>query len=224
MGQCCCEPSADTQEIDGTLAFRDDEHSKDASQQAPAVMRSAAAMSPSHSSPSGTLTFESVIKDLEAAEQAVYGTAFQRFDGGNSVPYTHSGLQDFVATNTVLSIEETETELLKVGASHGDMLVTKDDFLATMREFAVSDSEVLNRWIGLCEHGDQVESSECRSGLLMFASDQLNIQTGSMTEARWEQVFDEVMAVAGPNVTMEGWTNYCKQVARIVLVLYLAQL
>jgi len=176
----------------------------------------------------GGLTFASVLANLEDAEQMVYGTSFQAFNSGNPVPYTHEGLMDFVATNSAISFQDMDTELVRVASANEDMQINVNDFMKVLRENAASDTAMLESFLNLAASSpggsEAIEASECRSGLLMFFNDQLGPQVVAMSEQRWEAVFDAVMSDCGATVSMDAWTNYAKRVARVVRVVHLAKL
>jgi len=225
----CCGPSEDKHEMDGNGQAVPPK--SPAGQDAPMLVtderRSAPAppsTPPPGSSGGGGLTFESALADLEAAEQNLYGSAFQGFNFGNAVDFSNAGLQDYIATNSALSMEEAETEILRVASKTEDMQVTLDGFVQLLQEHAASQTAILERFLGLSGGSESVEAGECRSGLLMFTNDNLGAPASSMTEPRWDRVFDTVMNDCGPAVSMEGWNNYCKRVARIIRVVHVGKL
>jgi len=185
----------------------------------------APARAPGSGAAAGGLTFASAIADLEAAEQQVYGTAFQGFNAGRAVEFSHPGLQDYVATNSGLSMEDAYTEILKAASKTEEMEITMDSFMELLRDNAAEPTAMLERFLNLADGSDQVDAGSCRSGLLMFTNDHLGSHlTASLNEARWDDIFDSVMVGAGASVNMEGWNSYCKRVARIVRVVNLGKL
>jgi len=226
MGGICCGPSeVNDIEIEGgggpAVVTKD---SAGRSPRTPAAPVPASATASGANS--GGLTFASVLDNLEEAEQMVYGTSFQSFNAGSPVPYTDDRLKDFVATSTSLNFADMDGELVRVvsGNADGDLQVNLDNFLSILRDNAVSESAALERFLGLASGADDVDSGECRTGLLMFSNDFLGPQAVAISQDRWDQIFDSVMSDAGPTVSMEGWTNYVKRVARIIRVAHAARL
>lgn len=225
MGGICCGPTAlNEDEIKGPNSAEGPVPGLSSGGPPPAPRPAAASAGGS----TGGLTFASVLADLEDSEQMVFGSSFQAFNSGNPVPYTHDGLKDFVATNTAVSFQDLDTELVRVASANEDMQVTVSDFLAVLRENAASDTAMLESFLNLAASSpggsEAIEASECRSGLLMFFNDQLGPQVVAMSEQRWEAVFDSVMSDCGPTVSMDSWTMYAKRIARVIRVVHLAKL
>lgn len=224
MGGNCCAAKSDEEEVDGSGGSAPQRYGD----QEEAVGKRPGKAKPKQGARSsggaGGLNFDLALSDLEKAEMMVHGTAFRGFGSGSPVLYNNPKLMDYVATNSALGIEETETELLKAASVNEDMKVTEDDFMKVLRENAAGESAVLERFLGLSGGGEQIDSGECRSGLLMFMNDQLGAIASPLTENRWESIFDSVMMDAGAEVSMEGWGNYCRRVARVVRITHLGKL
>lgn len=243
MGQNCCSPGPDDNEM-VTPPVGNKEASREANVMsksevarpappshaqaptpAPPPAPRLATAAPASNASAGGLTFAMVLTDLEQAELMVYHSAFAGFSGGgNPVTVDNAALRDYVATNSVLNVEDLDVELLKAASSNEEMVITQADFLKLLREHAASESQVLERFLGLSTDGESITSQDCRSGLLLFTTENMGALTTPITEARWDSIFDVVMGDSAPMVPMEGWSNYCKRVARIVRVTHLAKL
>jgi hypothetical protein len=183
--------------------------------------RAAPAPAPVHRQ-EGNVTVDGILSDLERSEEFVYGNVFASFPGGQngSVTLDTSALRDFVCTNTAITMDDLDMELLKKtpDPEHGMSL---HDFLELLREFSVGDGDCLEQFLGMSADGETLASEECRSGLLMFATQKLHANFG---DERWDRVFNVVMLDAGTKVGMEQWMKYCKHTARLVRILQYSQL
>merc|ERR1711879_954646 len=117
-------------------------------------------------------------------------------------------------------MDDLDLELLKKtpDPEHGMSL---HGFLELLREFSVADGECLEQFLGMSGDGETLASEECRSALLMFATQKLHANFG---DERWDRVFNVVMWDAGAKVGMEQWMTYCKHTGRLVRILQYSQL
>merc|ERR1712146_201484 len=96
-----------------------------------------------------------------------------------------------------------------------EMGITFDNFLAIMGT-QLSDTDVLEQFIGASGGDEAIASPDCRSALAVLASQRLGAD--SFTEQRWDRIFDSIMWDAEPIIPLEKWTEYCGKLARIVRV------
>jgi hypothetical protein len=163
---------------------------------------------------------DDILSNLEGSEDVVYGEAFMSFPGGmNSyVGLDCTVMRDFICTNSSITMDDIDIELLKVASP--DEGLSRDSFLHMLRDFAASEGECLEQFLGLSSNGDTVAAEECRNGLLMFATQKLHT---NFSEERWDCIFNIVMWDAAATVGMEQWIGYCKTTARICRLLRYAQ-
>jgi len=176
---------------------------------------------PSRGAAGREVSADDILSNLEGSEEVLYGDAFSSFPGGATSFVTLDCLpmRDFLVTNSCISMDDLDLELLKVAQT--DDGLSRDGFLQLLREFAVSDSDSLGQFMGLSSNGESLAAEECRSGLLLFCQQKLST---NFSDDRWECVFNAVLWDAGITVDMEKWCIYCKTTARMVRLLRYAQL
>jgi len=164
---------------------------------------------------------DDILSNLEGSEDVMYGNVFATFPGGlnGKVGLDCMAMRDFICTNSAVSMEDIDMELIKV-AGQDDMMMSREGFLHLLRDFSVSDSDVISHFMGLSADSESLSSEECRSGLLLFAQEKLH---ASYSDERWECIFNTVMWDAGVTVSMEQFMNYAKQTGRIARLLRFAQ-
>ena len=186
---------------------------------APPASKAAPKVAASPPRGAGGISFAEILQDLDKAENMVFGSAFAAF-GFDQVPMSNQAIREFIATNSSLGMDDVDVATLRHAPADGDMHLTLDSFVKILREHAVVDGKVLERFMSLSSNQETIDSQECRSGLLMFKED---LGPDSVRDDRWEQVFDVVMHDAGAVVSMENWCNYCKKVARTARVVHLSK-
>lgn len=127
-------------------------------------------------------------------------------------------MRDFICTNSSITMDDIDMELLKVASP--DEGLGRDSFLHLLRDFAASEGECLENFLGLSTNGETLAAEECRNGLLMFATQRLHT---NFSEDRWDCIFNIVMWDAAAMVPMEQWVGYCKTTSRICRLLRYAQ-
>jgi len=164
---------------------------------------------------------DDILSNLEGSEEVMYGDVFSSFPGGldGKVGLDCMAMRDFICTNSAVSMEDIDMELIKV-AGQDDMMLSRHGFLHLLRDFSVSDSDVISHFMGLSADSESLSSEECRSGLLLFAQQKLH---ADYSDSRWECIFNTVMWDAGIAVSMEQFMNYAKQTGRIARLLRFAQ-
>jgi len=172
------------------------------------------------STPQHGVTVDDILSNIDGAEEALYGEAFMMFPGGRNgfVGLDSAAMREFLCTNTAISMEDIDMELLKV--SSPDDGLNCEGFLHLLREFPFSDGDSLSHFMGMSADGESLGVEECRSGLLLFAQEKLS---SNFTDERWECIFNTVMWDAGVTVMMEQWLTYCKLTGRILRLLRYAQ-
>mmetsp|Transcript_56433 Transcript_56433/g.98329 ORF Transcript_56433/g.98329 Transcript_56433/m.98329 type:complete len:276 (+) Transcript_56433:74-901(+) len=167
------------------------------------------------------VSVDDILSNLEGSEEVLYGDAFSSFPGGatNFVTLDCMPMRDFLVTNSCISMDDVDMELLKVAST--DDGLSRDGFLHLLREFAVSDSDSLGQFMGLSSNGESLAAEECRSGLLLFCQQKLST---NFSDDRWDCIFNAILWDAGITVDMEKWCIYCKTTARMVRLLRYAQL
>lgn len=167
------------------------------------------------------VSVDDILSNLEGSEEVLYGDAFSSFPGGttNYVTLDCLPMRDFLVTNSCISMDDVDIELLKVAST--DDGLSRDGFLHLLREFSVSESDSLGQFMGLSSNGESLAAEECRSGLLLFCQQKLST---NFSEDRWECVFNAILWDAGLVVDMEKWCLYCKTTARMVRLIRYAQL
>lgn len=169
-----------------------------------------------------TLSFEAVVTDIEGSELSEYGACFANLAGASGVVQPdNEGLRDFVATNSVITLDEIDTELLKIASTNNDFTIDCDGFLTLLRENSIMETDALEQFLNLSSNGESITAEDCRSGLLNLTEQKLS---ANLTTAQLESIFDGVMVDVGLNVSMEQWINCCKRVARIVRLLRCARI
>jgi len=164
---------------------------------------------------------DDVLSNLDGSEEVLYGEAFASFPGGLNgfVGLDSTAMRDFICTNSAISMDDIDLELLKVASP--DEGLSREGFLLLLRDFSISDGDSISHFMGLSADGESLVSEECRSGLLLFAQQKLMT---NFSDDRWECIFNTVMWDAGVSVSMEQWLGYCKFTGRIVRLLRYAQL
>lgn len=181
----------------------------------PAAAAAAAGAAPAASGGGfgGGMDLEVVLIDLEGAETQAYISALTEISGGmGSVGPDNAQLRDFLLTNTALSADDLDTELLKVATASESFSVEMDGFISLIRENCISENDALQQFISLSSDGMEITAEDCRSGLLNLLQHRLNM---SWPEATAERVFDVVMVDAALTISMEQWITYCKKIGRI---------
>jgi len=160
---------------------------------------------------------DDILSNLEGSEEVTYSEAFASFPGGLNgfVGLDCAVMRDFLCTNSCISMDDIDMELLKVAEQ--DMSLSRDGFLSLLRDFSVNDGDVISHFMGLSANGESLAAEETRSGLLLFAQQKLNVS--NFSDSRWECIFNTVMWDAGVTVSMEQFMNYCKLTSRMVRLL-----
>jgi len=167
-------------------------------------------------------SFEAVLLDLDGMEISAYGNAFSELAGGqSSLQPDHMALREFLMANSAITINDIDTELLKMATRNESFSIDCDAFLTILRENSISESDALEQFLGLSSNGESIAGEDCRSGLLNLTEQRLG---SNLSTNQAEKVFDAVMADVGLNVTMEEWMLCSRKVARIVRLLRYAQL
>jgi hypothetical protein len=163
---------------------------------------------------------DDILSNIEGSEEVLYSEAFTQFPGGFNgfVMLDCTAMRDFICTNSAISMEDIDLELLKVASP--DEGLSRDGFLHLLREFSVADGDAISQFMGLSSDHENLAAEECRSGLMLFAQQQLSANFG---DDRWECIFNTVMWDAGVTVTMEQWMAYTKLTGRIVRLLRFAR-
>jgi hypothetical protein len=166
------------------------------------------------------VTPDDILSNLEGSEEVLYGEAFSMFPGGRNgfVGLDSAAMRDFICTNSAVSMEDIDMELLKVASP--DEGITRDAFLHMLREFPVPEGESISHFLGLSSDGESLAAEECRTGLLLFAQQKLS---SNFSDDRWDCILNTVMWDAGMRVMMDQWLSYCKLTGRMVRVLRYAQ-
>lgn len=167
------------------------------------------------------VTVDDILSNVERAEEVLYGEAFAMFHGRRNgcVGLDSATMRDFICTNTCISMQDIDVELLKVASSEEGLSL--NDFLRLLREFPVSDGESIMQFMGMSADGESLVAEECRSALLLFMQQAF---ATNFSDERWERIFNTVMWDAGVTVSMEQWILYCKLTARIVRLLRYLQI
>jgi len=167
------------------------------------------------------VTVDDILSNPEGAEGALYGEAFAKFHGGHNefVGLDSRTMRDFICTNTCISMQDIDVELLKIASSEQGLSL--NDFLALLREFSISDSDCITQFVGMSVDGESLVAEECRTALLLFMQQAL---ATNFSDEHWERIFNTVMWDAGVTVLLEQWIPYCKLTARIVRMLRYTQI
>jgi hypothetical protein len=162
------------------------------------------------------VTPDDILSDLEGSEKVLYSEAFTMFPGGRNgfVGLDCAAMREFLCTNSVLTMQDVDVELLKAASTEEGL--SKLSFLQLLGEHSVLESDAISNFLSLSADGDSLASDECRSGLLLFAQQTLS---SNFSEERWELILNTVMWDAGVVVPMEQWISYCKLCGRIVWLL-----
>jgi len=169
---------------------------------------------PAPSAPTTSVSFDYILSDLEGAEQVAYGEAFVVCSGSKSTAQMDNvSLREFMLNNSAIAPDDLDPHLLQVASEEGAL--TMDGFLHVLRENAVSDSTILEQFLGMTSNGngETVAAEECRTGLLLFSQRHMS---ANFMEEKWDRIFNTVMWDADVTVSMEKWMFYCKVVCRII--------
>merc|ERR1712087_491319 len=98
------------------------------------------------------------------------------------------------------------TELLRAGGE--DFCLSMPMFLKLIRDNSAADSDVIGRFMNTSADGDTISSEDCRSCLLLFTHETLAVE---LSDARWEDAVDAIMANTGVSINMETWLESCKK-------------
>lgn len=166
------------------------------------------------------VTVDDILSNLEGAEEILYGGAFAKLAGQrmHTIGLDAPAMRDFVCTNSALSMENIDVELLRV--SSPDEGLSREWFLVLLREFTISDSDSITHFLGISADGETLLAEECRSGLLFFAQQKLS---ANFSDDRWECILNSVMWDADITVKMEQWMKYCTIMSRMVRLMRYAQ-
>lgn len=159
------------------------------------------------------ITHENIISNLDDSEEMVYGEAFSMLLGGHNgyVALDSAAMREFITNNSVISTGDIDFELLKIASPEEGL--SRDAFLTLLREFPIVEADSISQFLNLSVNSEDLSSEECRTGLLMFAQENV-ASNGSQQE--WESILDTVMSDAGVVVKMDQWITYCKIMSRIL--------
>jgi len=161
-----------------------------------------------------SLTLEVMLADLDGAEYTAYGAAFDSFSGnGAALQPSDEKLRDFIVTNSAITLQDLDMDLLKIASTNESLTIDKAGFLQLLRDNSINEGDALQQFMGMASDGESLPSEDCRTGLLNLIQQKLNT---NFSDNRSEQIFDIVMVDAGLTVSMEQWVSYCKKVGRIV--------
>lgn len=165
------------------------------------------------------VSVDDILSNLEAAEDSIYGEVFAMFSGKHTrfVGLDVAALRDFVCTNSAITVDDIDTELLRVASLEEGL--SRDGFLHLLRDFPISEGDSISQFLGMSSDGDSLSTEESRSGLRFFAQRFSN----HLDDERWERVLNAVLSDAGVTVPMEQWINHCKITTRIVRLLRYTQ-
>jgi len=186
------------------------------------VAKEPARGAPTRGGPSGSssgaaaagLSLDSLLADLEGAEEKAYGAAFAEMARGQALlPLDDQGLRDFLLTHTVIALDDLDTELIKVASETEHFSVDLPIFMKMLRDFSFLEGEALQFFMNTSD-GNEFSAEDCRCGLLSIVQ-----QASSATawpEAVQEKVFDSIMCDAGLRIDMENWMRYCGRLGRVI--------
>lgn len=160
-----------------------------------------------------------ILSNLEGAEESIYGEVFAMFSGkhGRFIGLEVVALRDFICTNSAITLDDVDTELLRVASLEEGL--SRDAFLHLLRAFPISEGDAISQFLGMSTDGESLSSEECRSGLRLFAQG----FSSHLDDERWERILNAVMSDAGVTVPMERWIHYCKITTRSVRLLRYTQ-
>jgi len=166
--------------------------------------------------PQCDVSVDDILSNPDRVEEVLYGEAFAMFLGGHHgvVGLDSTSMRDFICTNTCISMQDIDVEMLKVASSEQGLNLS--DFLLLMRQFPIPDDDCIVQFVGMSADGESLVAEECRTALLVFMQHSF---TTNFSDEQWECIFNTVMWDADVTVLMEQWILYCKLTARIVRLL-----
>jgi hypothetical protein len=161
-----------------------------------------------------------ILMDLDCAEESLYMEVFLGLAPSGHAEPDNRQLREFVMNNSAVTIEEVDTEILKIASESESFSVDTRGFLRLLQDNAISESDALNQFVGLTSDGECITSEDCRTGLLNLMEQRLG---ATLNDEQSEQIFNTVMMEAGLTVPMEQWFNFSKKAARIVRLMRYAK-
>jgi len=161
------------------------------------------------------LDLEILLIDLPGAELQTYGSAMLSLagpSGGSLLQPDNIQLRDFLLTNSAISSEDLDMELLKVASANDTFSIDTDGFLGLLREHAVSENDALQQFIALSPEGTEISGQDCRSGLANLLQQRLHTNWPASTT---ERVVDVVMKEAQLTIGMEQWIGFARHLGRV---------
>lgn len=184
---------------------------------APAATVAPASVAPVASPPAAParapkLSLESILADLEGAEESAFGSAFTSIaKGQEALQPDDIQLRRFIESHS--AVQDVDTELLKIASTNEAFAIGRDAFVMLLRMNPVNESEALESFLRLAAGGvsENITAEDCRTGLFQLLQ---NIGESLIGDTS-ERIIDTVMVDAGLQVSMEQWVGYSKTTGRI---------
>lgn len=170
---------------------------------------------------------DSVLNNLEAAEQAIWGEAFTQLSrGAPAVAHSDEGMRHFLTTHTSLGPAELDAVLFSI-APEGSL--TAAEFVKVIRQNAVQEPDVLEYFKGLeTYNGTTISPQSGDAGLRQFMGTQ-GVNASGASEEIMRRIMDSAFShmnkeVILEEVNMDEWLMCCQRALRTFRVLLYAKI
>ncbi|CAE7444088.1 B'ETA [Symbiodinium sp. KB8] len=143
------------------------------------------------------LSLESILADLEGAEESAFGSAFTSIaKGQEALQPDDIQLRSFIESHsldprTSGAVQDVDTELLKIASTNEAFAIGRDAFVMLLRMNPVNESEALESFLRLAAGGvsENITAEDCRTGLFQLLQ---NIGESLIGDTS-ERIIDTVM-------------------------------
>lgn len=164
------------------------------------------------------VTLDAAVRNLDQAENSVYGKAFNSFGGGGAVALGSKPLREFLLQQTCLQEASLDQEL-KRAASGGSL--TRQGFVQLLREHAAPRDVLEEAFRAAAGGADTVKPvSRCRLALQQAACNQLGAQ---LPKPKWDKIFQVVLRGV-KELDAHKWSEVCSLLFRVVRLAKYAKL
>jgi len=161
------------------------------------------------------VTLDAAIRNLEQAENSVYGKAFTSLGGGGA---GSKPLREFLLQQTSLQGARMDQELARV-ATGGSL--ARQGFVQLLREHAAARDAVEEAFHAAAAGAASIKpASRCRVALQQAACNQLGVQ---LPKPKWDKIFQVVMRDI-KELDAQKWSEVCSLLFRIVRLAKYAKL
>jgi len=165
--------------------------------------------------PQASISLETLLSDLEAAELQTYSHVWIEIAGdAGSMPLDSQPLRSILLEKTCIPPEELDTTLILAAP---DLVLTLTGFLHLLRENTLADAAALQQFVEAqfveaSPNGEAVPAAALSRNLPEFLSGQLGIR---LRQESWNVIVAATFSDAVEFLDVEQWLMRCKKAARV---------